>query len=64
MTHGCPDTGTLPSYRLYDLQADKVDARDLAESEAHQEDLEDMIDLMIDTRVALEDRTEPRVAMF
>lgn len=64
MAHGCFGTGALPSYRLYDLRADKFEAHDLAASKAHQEHLEDVIDLMIDGRVALEDRTEPRVAMF
>jgi len=52
------------SYRLYDLQQDPSQLHDLANSEAHQDQLEAMIDQLIDARVALEDRTEPRIADF
>jgi len=58
-THGA-DVG----YQLFDMIADPGETTDLASNQAHQQDLEDMIDFMIDARVALEDRTEPRVAMF
>ena len=59
MTHG-----TKPSLNLFDLAADPGEARDLAAEPHYQETLEAMIDQMIDARVALEDRTEPRIAKF
>ena len=64
MSHGDLDQGHPPTHQLYDIAADPNEANDLAASDAHADDLEHMIDLMIDARVALEDRTEPRIAMF
>lgn len=58
------DPSAQSAYRLYDLHADPSETKDLAASPAHAQDLENMIDLMIDARVALEDRTEPRIANF
>ena len=52
------------SYQLYDLNADPNATHNLANDPDHVETLETMIDLMIDSRVALEDRTEPRIAKF
>ena len=52
------------SYQLYDLNADPNAKHNLANDPDHAETLEAMIDLMIDSRVALEDRTEPRIAKF
>lgn len=52
------------SERLYDLAADPNEATNLAQDPAHQDTLDDMLDKMIDARVALEDRTEPRMALF
>lgn len=61
-THGC---SVVPgSYQLFDLKNDPQEANDLASTAAHAADLEHMIDQMIDARVALEDRTEPRIAKF
>ena len=53
-----------PTFALYDLNADPDEQNDLAKNSDHQGTLENMIDQMIDARVALEDRTEPRIAMF
>ena len=64
MSHGDPDAAMAPVFRLYDLHADPNETRDLATSEDYQDRLEEMIDRMIDARVALEDRTEPRIAKF
>ena len=64
MTHGNPDKGHPPCYQLYDIAADPNETKDLAKVDSHVGDLEHKIDLMIDARVALEDRTEPRIAMF
>ncbi len=64
MLHGNPDAALAPVYHLYDLTNDPDEARDLSASPKHQGELEDMIDQMIDARVALEDRTEPRIASF
>lgn len=52
------------SYQLYDLSVDPKATNDLASRPEHGENLEHMIDLLIDSRVALEDRTEPRIAKF
>ena len=49
---------------LFDLSADPNETNDLANAAEHSGRVEQMIDQMIDARVALEDRTEPRVAMF
>lgn len=64
MTHGRAEGAIAPEFTLYDLLADPDETDDLAACEAHQGDLEHMLDLMIDARVALEDRTEPRIAKF
>lgn len=52
------------SYELYDLNADPNAVDNLANGPHYGEALEHMIDLLIDSRVALEDRTEPRIAKF
>ncbi|MDA8587273.1 sulfatase-like hydrolase/transferase, partial [Rhodobacteraceae bacterium] len=57
-THGAP------GMQLYDIQADPEETQNLARAPGRQADLEAMLDLMIDARVALEDRTEPRIAKF
>ena len=57
MTHGADDRP-----RLYRLQVDPGEASDLSADPAHQDLLEDTLDRTIDARVALEDRTEPRIA--
>ncbi len=62
--HGQPDDGHAPRYRLYNLNVDPGEAHDLAADPAHMADLEAMIDVMLDARVAREDRTEPRIAKF
>lgn len=62
MAHGDPDAGTPPAYRLYNLYNDPQETSDLALRLPNR--LEAMTDLMIDARVALEDRTEPRIASF
>lgn len=64
MSHDPSEPQARPIYRLYDLHADPSETKDLARNPAHAHNLEIMIDLMIDARVALEDRTEPRVANF
>ncbi|MFK7765428.1 MAG: sulfatase [Roseobacter sp.] len=51
-------------FQLYDLATDPQARNDLAGDPLHTDDLERMIDLMIDARVALEDRTTPRIAAF
>ena len=58
------DMAEPPAYHLYDLNADPKESRDLALDPDNSQNLEDMIDLMIDAHVALEDRTEPRIAKF
>lgn len=64
MTHGQARADARPSYRLFDRDRDPHETHDLAPEPSHADDLDGMIDLMIDARVALEDRTEPRVAKF
>ncbi|WP_223423121.1 sulfatase family protein [Tateyamaria pelophila] len=59
LTHGEPR-----ETRLYDLSSDPKEAKNLAADPAHQDRLEEMLDHMMDARVALEDRTEPRIAKF
>jgi len=51
-------------YRLFDLATDPYEQDNLADKAAHASTLEAMIDLMIDSRCTLEDRTEPRIAEF
>lgn len=63
-TNDITQTGVSSVYELFDLHADPNELNNLANSEEHDAILEDMIDLMIDARVALEDRTEPRIASF
>jgi len=58
-SHGSSDTA-----RLYDLSVDPAEANNLAACADHQDRLENMFDLMIDARVALENRLEPRTAKF
>jgi len=53
-----------PTFRLYNLETDPEAKVDLSGKAEHAEALDHMIDLMMDTRVALEDRTEPRIASF
>lgn len=64
VSHGNPDAGAQPEFSLFDLQEDPGESRNLAMEEAHQGMCDAMIDLMIDARVAMEDRTEPRIASF
>lgn len=59
VTHDQPD-----ATHLYDLHADPQQTDNLAALPNHQEHLETMFELMIDARVAQEDRTEPRIAKF
>lgn len=59
VTHGAP-----AATHLYNLKEDPSEAHNLAEAPKHQDQLEAMLDLMIDTRVTLEDRLEPRIAAF
>ena len=49
---------------LFDITADPSETTNLAADPAHRGDLDALLDMMIDARVALEDRTEPRVALF
>lgn len=58
VTHGGAEVG------LYDLAQDPDEQNNQACDPAHKGDLVMMLDMMIDARVALEDRTEPRVALF
>ena len=60
VTHGFASDGDC----LFDLTSDPAETLNLAGEPAHQVDLDAMLDMMIDARVALEDRTEPRVALF
>ena len=60
VTHGSAIEGDC----LFDLASDPAETTNLASDPTHQTDLDAMLDMMIDARVALEDRTEPRVAMF
>jgi len=64
LRHGRKTTESTANYWLYDLQNDPGETNNLAQQSKHQTDLEYMLDLMIDARVALEDRTEPRIANF
>lgn len=64
MTHTNVSSNDSLKYQLFDLTADSAEVTDLASADAYHDKLEAMIDLMIDARVALEDRTEPRVAKF
>ena len=57
--HGPPEQAVL-----FDLNADPEETNTLAEAPEHQKTLESLLDRLIDARVALEDRTEPRVASF
>ena len=59
VTHGDADGNYL-----YDLKADPSEGENLALTGAHQGRLEVMMDFLIDARVALEDRLEPRIAKF
>ncbi len=60
VTHGSENGGA----QLFDIAGDRGETTDLASDPAHQGDLDAMLDMMIDARVALEDHTEPRVALF
>ena len=62
--HGNLQAGVPILYQLFDLQNDPEELIDLARLESHADELENMIDLLIDARCALEDRTEPRIAKF
>lgn len=62
--HGNPVDDTPSTFRLFNLDDDPHELNDLAGQPDHAAILEDMIDMMIDARCALEDRTEPRIAEF
>ena len=62
--HGNPNNAVATNYSMFDLKSDPEEQQDLAEHDKHGDDLENMIDIMIDARCALENRTEPRVAKF
>jgi len=62
--HGNLQSGKSISYQLFDLVNDPHEKNDLSAQKNHATDLENMIDIMIDARCALEDRTEPRIAKF
>ena len=64
VSHGNPEKGIQASYQLFDLDADPTERNNLANNAQHSTDLESMVDLMIDARCALENRTEPRIAKF
>ena len=64
MRHGMAGDATPATFKLYDLKTDPLEQQDLAGQASHAAELEHMIDLMLDTRCALEDRTEPRIADF
>ena len=64
VNHGDTQTGIAATYQLFDIAADPDEQNDLAVDENYAIELENMIDLMIDARCALEDRTEPRIAKF
>jgi len=62
--HASVEYSASAHYSLFDLQQDPTEQINLATSSDHQDLLETMIDQLIDARVALEDRTEPRIAKF
>lgn len=62
--HGSPTDSVPAVLTLIDLEAGSSESKNLAEDVCHEEELESMVDLMIDVRCALEDRTEPRIAEF
>lgn len=64
MLHGSTRDATPATFKLFDLKADPQENQNLAAQESYAAELEAMIDLMIDARCALEDRTEPRIAEF
>lgn len=64
VVHGDSQKSVPATYRLFDLDNDAYEQEDLASNAAHLTNPEDMMDLMIDARYALEDRTEPRIAKF
>ena len=64
VNHGNPDSGIDPDYQLFDLDTDPDEKQNLADHAQHLADLEAMLDLMLDARCALENRTEPRIAKF
>jgi hypothetical protein len=62
--HGNPNTDSQSIQHLYDLESDPEEKNDLAGNDKFAAKLETMIDLMLDARCAMEDRTEPRIAEF
>lgn len=56
--------GGAQALQLFDLEIDPTETNDLSEDSDHQGTVEHMLDQMIDSRVAFEDRTEPRIAKF
>lgn len=54
----------IPCYELYDLHTDPDGVLNVADMPEHADTLEYLVDLLIDSLVALEDRTEPRIAKF
>lgn len=62
--HGNIQSGDSTNYRMFDLLRDPYEQKDLSGCESYEAELENMVDLLIDARCALEDRTEPRIAKF
>ena len=60
----CHGKQQAKSTSMYNLDEDPLENNDLAETDCHASQLEEMMDQMIDARCALEDRTEPRIAEF
>ena len=61
VSHGKQQT---ESSRMFNLDTDPLEQNNLAGSDTHAMQLEQLMDQMIDARCALEDRTEPRIAEF
>ncbi|MBX2880937.1 MAG: sulfatase-like hydrolase/transferase [Granulosicoccus sp.] len=58
------DEQQAETLKLFNLKTDPLEQKNLAGMENYAAELEQMIDQMIDSRCALEDRTEPRIAEF
>lgn len=64
VSHGNVEAGVAASYQLFDLYDDPAEQQNLADNVNRSTELESMIDLILDARCALENRTEPRIAKF